>query len=426
MTAECRSCIVQGTGEAPGTVRLSGAIILKSGQDNCWKGSRYMRGIIKRYLSKVVSDSGILPKKDSYLVTEDLSVVVPATAKRLGIPEAALKSHFNGSFYDELMEEVVHLMRTHCLNDEDVDIVPLSNDSFSDMLHKRVTKGKSGGEFWICLDNVYTRFECEQAAYPVNITLYLDEHLDSLEERGPRPEDGDTSLAGQIAECADMYNKCRESGEVLNPVVVDDNTFSGMTVVTVLREAANRNLYVEHVRLGIGRLEGLLRIGAWNTVDKQGTGRRVRFLGVSKLSPGYYARNSERDFFPGILYAGKVIGEKRDGMLHPVMVGEQKKPVRAQCLYGWGDTTRWTMLRHGLVPFTCGMLGLSLRIWERLQELSDRLVLVEDLPAVPWKMYSSDDEKMHKNLKKSWLEVLKEEYRSIGADERPDQDAGSF
>ena len=106
----------------------------------------------------------------------------------------------------------------------------------------------------------------------------------------------------------------------------------GMTVVTLLNEAAKNNLYIEHVRLGIGRLEGLFRISAWNLVDEEGKNRRVRFLGVSNLCPTYYARNSERDFFPGFLYAGKVIGERRDGILYPIVVGEQKKPVRAQCL----------------------------------------------------------------------------------------------
>ncbi len=359
------------------------------------------------------NSTNIPPQGNTYILTEDLSILVPLTGEKLGIPEATLKIDLNESFFKELFEELGQMIRTHCLAGEEVELVALPYDSFTDLLYKhdRTDKDKST-EYWICLDTVYAKFDREEEVYRLSISRYVDDDWNYIDERGPRPEDGEMSISERIVQCVSKFRKNLKLGKELYPVIIDDGTFDGKTVIAVLSELAKNNIYVDSVRLGVSKLEGLFRICAWNIADEDQRVHRVRFLGVSKICPSLRAWIHERDLFPGILYAGKAIGENKDGLISAKRVGERRQPIRTQYLRGWGNMERWTLLPKGHDRFTYEVLGLSLKLWQRIQALRRKPILVEELPAIPWKLYNPDLRKLDKTLKMPWLDVLEDEYKA--------------
>ncbi len=355
------------------------------------------------------------PEGNIYIVTEDLSILVPRTAERLGIQGSVLEAVLNESFFQELLNDLVRAIGKYCFPEGEVKVKDLPHSSFDDLLrkHDRKATGKFS-EFWLCLDSVYPELDCgKEESYPFSITRYVDATLDDIDDRGPRPEDKGESIHEQIAECIVKLNRISGSRESVDPVIIDDGTFDGKTIITILNEFAKDNRFIDSVRLGVAKLGGLFAITDWNATDKNGRIHRVSFVGATKFCPPIYDWVCERDFFPGILYSGKVIGEKIGELLQPRRVGERQTPVRAQYLYGWGNIEGWARLSKGNPRFTYEALGLSITLWERIQALTEKPILVEDLPAIPWKIYSQDPDEMSKTLKRPWLEVLKEERKAI-------------
>lgn len=282
-----------------------------------------------------------------------------------------MKADLNESFFRELLDELVEAIGKYCFPGGEVEVKGLPHDSLDDLLrkHDRRDTGEFS-EFWVCLDTVYAKVDREEEeGYRFSITRHVDENWDDIDDRWPRPEDEERSIHEQVAECISKLNTISRSRQRVDPVVIDDGIFDGKTIIFLLNEFAGYNRFVDSVRLGVAKFQGLSAISDWKASDRDGKVRRVSFVGASKFCPPIRDWICERDFFPRVLYSGKVIGEKVGELPQPELIGERQIPVRAQYLHDWGDIEGWASLRKGRPRFTYEALGLSITLWGRIQAL---------------------------------------------------------
>jgi hypothetical protein len=368
----------------------------------------------------------------AYVVTEDLSLLVKRWCKQVGICTDSLELRY---FYG-LFNKLASALSECCFPDGHKEVKHLRRNAFDDLLHKRDASkdGRRPREFWISLDDVYVKPErqCE-SKHNISVTRYVRPTAKDLNEYeqigyGPRPEGIDgavpESLDRQIDICLGRYQRTeRKYGmSKLPAVLVDDGTFDGGTITNILELFAAKGHPIESVRLGVGTTEGLYEIANWR-YPRRSRGRKhtVPFIGASKLCPPILDWVCERDFFPGILYSGKVIGVKEGDGIRALRVGARGIPVRAQYLEGWGDIRNWATLTSGVRQFTIRALELSVELWTRIEELKGSVLLVEELPAIPYRIYDKNKKRMRRILESSWLEVLKHEYKQLanGVDRSP-------
>lgn len=370
--------------------------------------------------------------KTAYLVTEDLSLVVCRWCEMQSpkIPTTKLKeSDFFGSLLNQLEAAL-----GSSFDQVQTKVVTLQRSVFDDLLKKRdlisddrgkIVPGKAPSEFWVALDNVYPTplLDKDPAKYNMSITRYVDSNgkpFEDEEGHGSRPEDGETNLHHQVNECVNKWDDAVEKyGKKLPIILVDDGTFTGETICQVLTEFAKQEVIINSVRLGVAKSEGIDRIASWSPPPVSPGGKRglegVYFIGASKLCPPLKDWICERDFFPGVLYAGRVVARKDDdGIVRPLRVGTRRIPVRSQYLYEWGNPYTWASITEEKQrSFTLAALKLSIELWTELEALARRTIKVQDLPAVPAKLFDNDKYEMNHILKKSWLHVLKDEHKKL-------------
>ena len=367
----------------------------------------------------------------TYIVTEDLSILVPRWCKQLanGKPFPC-----DEKFFDGILAELRGVLQRRCFPPEKMNVVTLRHGAFDDLLQKPMTRRSTRtDEIWITLDDVYPRPQAEtESKFNLSITRYVDREGKDLEQHGPRPElTTEHRLAIAIRECASKLPD--DSPDRLPLVLVDDGTFKGHTITDVLNEFATLGVFIERVRLGVARNDGVTHIAGW-AKEANGKHRQVSFIGASKLCPPINDWICERDFFPGVLYAGKVVatvepqrngGSKTGGrrpVARPLRIGKVSKPVRAQYLYDWGNPSEWAGIPEDSArSFTYDVLGITIRLWERIEKwLKPQLkrpVLVRDLPAVPLRFCVEVSERspdaIEKALDERWIDVLESERRKL-------------
>lgn len=349
----------------------------------------------------------------TYLVTEDLFNLVSRWCYGKGVkePEVVLERRF----FDDLLERLTRALKSCCFADKNIEVVGLDTEAFDDLLKKRDHPNEPEfKEFWVSLDDVYAQptGTCE-SKYNISITRYVAGNL-SDKGRGPRPEIEKPSLDGQVLSLDDQVLKCvLEYRGVLDKrgldrnrfplVLVDDGTFKGKTITTILKKFADQHESFRAVRLGVARSEGIKEISEWSETDTEdGRIHRVPFIGASKLCPPLIDWVCERDFFPGVLYGGRVVVSRTN--LKPLRVSGL--PVRAQYLYLWGEPG-WASIESGKTDFTIMALRLSIELWDYLETVLKRRILVEDLSAIPLKLYGDCKKNKNKLLKSSWVSLLK-------------------
>ena len=382
--------------------------------------------------------------KRAYVVTEDLSLLVRRWCSQQGlkISPAMLPE----SFFQNIFNKLIECLRKYCFSEQEIEVMPLQLNTFDDLLRKhdaipvldellhksaeipalgtalrrldtllhKHTEVPTLKEFWVSLDDVYPKpLEQSESKYNMSVTRYVSTSYEKL-GHGPRPENNEKSLKSQVRECVNIWEKTKK----LPIVLVDDGTFDGDTVEEVLNEFARQEVFINSVRLGVAKRVGIEKIANWSFDEEMQGGKtrthKVNFIGASKLCPPIYDWICERDFFPGVLYAGKVIARREGNEIKPLLVGKQNIPVRAQYLYDWGEVWKWASIEEGKSrPFTAEVLKLSIELWEKLEKLRGRTIFIKDLPAIPLKIYSSNRAFMQKQLERSWLEVLKNKQKQI-------------
>lgn len=381
----------------------------------------------------MISTEDPIESKKAYIVTEDLSLVVCrwCNMQRPEIPTDELR---DSGLFEQLLEGLKFALEEHCFDTETIAVCTLQRSIFDDLLMKRDTvcdaqgiidERKKPKEFWVALDDVYPTplHDKDPAKYNMSITRYVTSAGKPFEgeaSHGPRPERGEKNLLRQVRECVDRWEdaKAKYNDKNLQIVLVDDGTFSGETICQVLTEFAEQHVFINSVRLGVAKRKGIDRIASWtpppHIAPKKGELDRVYYIGASKLCPPIKDWVCERDFFPGVMYGGKVVARRHeDGTVRPLRVGEKRIPVRSQYLYGWGNPGLWASIPEDAQrPFTVAALKLSIILWTKLEQLAGRTILVEDLPAVPAQIYKPPAE-MSAVLKRPWIGVLEEELNNL-------------
>jgi hypothetical protein len=309
---------------------------------------------------------------------------------------------------------------------KNIEVIGLDTEAFDDLLTKRDhPNSEFFREFWVSLDDVYPQpTEACESKYNISITRYVRTNWEDIDKnndrddmgRGPRPESESSSVDDQVRDCVNEYHRTlRERGlkkKDFPLVLIDDGTFNGKTIIRVLKRFAIQGESFTAVRLGVAHYNGIDAIAEWSEADVINKAiYRVPFIGASKLCPPLKDWVCERDFFPGVLYGGRVVGEDKQGHLVPLRV--DGLPVRTQYLYGWGKPI-WASIEEGEIDFTIKALQLSIELWTYLEtEVLKRVVRVKHLPAMPLKLYG-DYQKSRKTLmQKPWLKILVDERENL-------------
>lgn len=339
-------------------------------------------------------------KGNTYLVTEDLSKIISSWCQEQGKPFPDPE----GPFYKAIMSSLCDALQRFCFPNGDVKVIDVPRASFADILERgRSYDANLLNEFWVSLDHVYSNVdEKDQNGYEISITRFVDE--DGVElRRGPRPESNFDTIREQVLACARCWRDASKDGP--RPVVlVDDGTFTGETITTILEELAHEKMYVESVRLGVANPWAINKIAGW----VHQTGHSVRFLGCLKLCPPVFDWVAERDFFAGVPLSGRVVGHIENDVVRPHRAEPSGKPFRKPYLAGWGRLGDWAHIEKGKDRFTRAALDLSITLWEELERLWEQKISVGELAAIPWQFYRSDPGEMGSFLKERWVDILKD------------------
>lgn len=355
---------------------------------------------------------------NTYLVTEDLSKLIKKWCTK-DREEKGLEPlpYPKKRFFNGIMEKLCASLQTHCFPhdeadpDKNVKVENLPLDSFADILNRKRSKdAKRYNEFWVSLDWVYANVgEQEKDGFNISVTRFVDSDEKEL-KRGTRPEKIERfgSVREQIDRCVEIYRELSKTKE-RKVVLVDDGTFTGRTVVKILKLLAEQGVFVDSIRLGVAKPAAVNVIADWK--DEK-TGRGISFLSCLKLCPPVKDWVAERDFFPGVPLSGRVVGTMVNGTPVATRTNPLQKPVRKSYLAGWGNMQNWAAIDTGKDAFTIAALDLSIQLWEEIERLwrpsGHGPILVSELDAIPWAIYCSSPEKMKKRLEMRWVDVLKE------------------
>src|SRR5947209_12525836 len=304
---------------------------------------------------------GGLEDKSTYVVTEDLFYLVGRWCEKKGVKNA--EDVLDKEFFLRLLDSLTKSIKEYCFSKKNVEVVGLDTEAFNDLLMKRDhPSNKKFKEFWVALDDVYPRprEECE-SKYNISITRYITQDMEEFLKdrsgndredmgRGPRPEGHAPPLDDQVRECVNQYHKTLKkrslSKDEFPLVLIAAGTWDGKTIISILNKFAAQGETLRAVRLGVAHTKGITRISEWSKPNRENrTSYRVPFIGASKLCPPLEDWVCERDFFPGVLYGGRVVGKiDSKGNLLPLKV--KGLPVRAQYLHEWGKP-EWASIREG-------------------------------------------------------------------------------
>lgn len=347
-------------------------------------------------------------KGNTYLVTEDLSKIITrwcTDEKNKPYPDP------EGQFYKEIMESLCESLQEYCFPDKTVKVINLPRESFADILDRRKSHDANAlNEFWVSLDDVYANVGTKgQDGFQISITRFVDKDDGEL-ERGPRPESNFDTIDEQILACARSW---RSAGGPSRPVVlIDDGTFTGKTITTVLEKLADEEIFVDSIRLGVANPSAITAIAKWK---HRKTGRSIRFLGCLKLCPPVFDWVAERDFFPGVPFSGRVVGKIENNVVVPQRAAPSNKPFRKPYLLGtsMGRIEEWARIDRGKSEFTCAAIKLSIKLWAELERTWGQEIRVKELAAIPWPLYRSDANEMNEILDMRWIDVLENMLKQI-------------
>ena len=240
----------------------------------------------------------------TYLVTEDLSILIPKLLRSQGLPTDGRV--LGPDYFRSVLARLKQSLGKHCFPDTmKVTVETLPHFAVDGALRKE----RAEDEFWICLDEVYPWFPDEQGddRAHLSITRYVDTDWRDLGQRGPRPERFDqggparpesSSLDSQVDACIARFLTFRRGHPNAVLTLVDDGVFTGGTLLDVLERFAQRGCFVKKLRLGVVNTdsETVGRLEKWTGRDAQGNYHAVSVaasFGKRRLKDWV----CERDFF---------------------------------------------------------------------------------------------------------------------------------
>jgi hypothetical protein len=351
-------------------------------------------------------------KQRDYLVTEDLSLLIPQWLKRRRISYNS--DILNTMFWETLLSKLTDSLQTNCFPSRKIEVVSLALTEFGSRLRKSI---ENESEFWVCLDDVYATLDNDidpESRFDLSITRYVDTDWEDL-DLGPRPSRIDEKppirfqdlIDDQVVACIAQFNKFNSKKRDAKLVVVDDGVFKGETMIKVLNAFNTHKKEVNKMYFGISKRDGYKEVCEWHGTRKDG--RPYQPTGSLACDRPYvYDWVCERDFFPGVPLAGRVVGEYVKRELRPLVVrtGELQIPIRAQYLQDWGHVTKWASLETNLNKFTLDALNLSIEMWKKIEEATKMRLKLRDLSTIPQKVLSDSLIPVNQLLEENWVEVL--------------------
>lgn len=302
-----------------------------------------------------------------YVVTEDLEHLVNEWCQINGYkaPSAAWFALLRKNFQKTLEQ--------FAFPSNDVQIRFIRrNDSIFDTLKKP----EDDGSFWISLDRVYV----SNADCFIDATRIYNNSHQKLAIAG-HPSNSD-SLETQIAECHFKWTKTNPSQTIL----ADDGTFTGETIVRVLRLLAARGVDVSGVRLGFCTESSLHETIKPFLKEMLGKMNPVSFSASIIVDETFLLDwVCERDFFIAAPRSGRTIGESKINASGDERVVAFPQNIGLPHLLKWGAIDDGASITKGdLAEISQRLTDYSIRLWQKIAELNpDINFTAGDLPRFP-------------------------------------------
>jgi hypothetical protein len=172
-----------------------------------------------------------------------------------------------------------------------------------------LVKRKTDDRFWIALDDVYVRNEdksskAERTFFRLHVTRLYDKHGLRKLGLGARPEATQKTIPRQLEDCWSAYVAAGKPSKV---VLADDGTFTGDTILEVIKGLRKSNIRVREIRMGFARKDSL------DEFYKSDPSFDI-IPGFTKSKNGLLDWVCERDFFIGAPRSGRTLGRDINGM----------------------------------------------------------------------------------------------------------------
>lgn len=272
---------------------------------------------------------------NKYVISEDIDTLLKYWCKKQGfyLPES--------NFFNKLRSEMYTYLE-RIFGEGNVDMISVSEltSSIAELIKKTSL-------FPVSIDKVYFP---TQPCLEANRTVDLD-----LNNNGLAPRFGSASVQSQIEELAKICPP-----EI---VLIDDVIFSGKGISQIVDLFSKHNIQVKSAISGIA-------IGDGSTLLKQ--------KGIDVKCVRFYDKVvdeiCERDFYPGVPMSGRLV------------VG-RKINIGAPYLLPFGKPAEWASIPVDKEKeFSSFCLQQSIKLWKKIEEDSNRCVLVSDLDRKPFRI----------------------------------------
>lgn len=278
--------------------------------------------------------------KTSYIVTEDLEILMRRFAKKTGFIMP------NTEFFKQSQDQLIEYLQTIF-----PEIILLKAKNISEKLQQKISQSRG---ITVSLDRVYNN-----AQYHLETNRIVDAKTGLVIGEAARP--GFSSLIEQI-------NKLPKKQHV---VLVDDGCFSGGTLLKIYEMFESSHRTIKKIILGVlvNREDNLL--------IKQFP--KMTIEAVCEFEQGVVDWVCERDFFIGVPLSGKTVGCLEGGMAKSYWP-DASLPY---CL-PFGDPVKGASIpQEKAREFSRKVLELSRQLWLAIERCSNRKVSNSDIPRLP-------------------------------------------
>jgi hypothetical protein len=181
----------------------------------------------------------------------------------------------------------------------------------------------------------------------LDITRYVDFGERNIKDTGQGRRPGSLPLKAQ-------FKRIKKMG-IKEVILVDDVLFTGSLMEVVLSILSKMGIKVPVVCVGIGVREGIERLKKFGIEVK--CVRRYESV-VDEIC--------ERDFYPGVPLSGRLV--------------KGKENIGAPYILPFGDPEKWASIpRQWAQGFSQFCLKQTIKLYEAIEQSSDKIVLCEDL-----------------------------------------------
>lgn len=287
-----------------------------------------------------------------YLISQDVGILLEkwARRKRFKIPEPG--------YFDALVQDTAADIQTLFDKNRRAKVKIIFAKDLVRETKKLMKIGTK--DFIVSLDRAY--FDCDYHLELSRAVRYEGSKWISLGEC-PRP--GCKPLEEQIA---DLANKTKGK----QVIIVDDGCWTGGSIKKITQELQRVGVHIKGIVFGIMIDRGKLKIDApLNSVHVFPEEKIIDWI-------------CERDFVPGTPLGGKTVLREE---------GLDTKNIGAYYLFGMGDYEKWASFKNFSVKqvkwFTRRRLHQATRLFEKIESLSGRSVLMKHIDRIP---YGFDDD----------------------------------